>query len=72
MNVSKGLYEVVTSSRISLDDKLEAIPRFALPTRHLDGEHRGLIEPGEITEEDAQLICEALKNGLTIVTTEEK
>lgn len=63
MKISKGLYEVITSERLTLEQKLEAIPRFSWPIHHLDGELKGWIEPGQITEEDANLICEALKNG---------
>lgn len=63
MQVSKGLYEVITSKKMSLETKLETIPRFSWPIKHLDGEHAGWTEPGEITEEDASLICEALKQG---------
>ena len=63
MNISKGLYEVITTKNLTLEQKLEAIPIAAWPIHHLDGELKGLIEPGEITKEDAELICEALKNG---------
>lgn len=61
--IPKGLYEVITSTTLSLDQKLEAIPRFAWPVEHIGGVHDGLIEPGAITEEDAALICQALKDG---------
>jgi hypothetical protein len=63
MTIPQGLYEVITSPRLTLDEKLEAIPRFAWPVMYPDGEHEGLTEPGAITEEDAALICEALKDG---------
>lgn len=60
MNISKGLYEVITSTKLTLEQKLEAIPKFAWPIQHLDGEYAGLTESGEITQEDADLICKAL------------
>jgi hypothetical protein len=63
VNVSMGLYEVIVSERLTLEQKIEAIPRFAYPIHHLDGSDIGLIEQGEITEEDANLISEALRNG---------
>lgn len=63
MNISKGLYETLTSKKITLEQKIEAVRFFAYPIHHLDGENEGLTEPGEITTEDAELLVEALKTG---------
>lgn len=63
MTIPKGLYEVIASQNLTLEQKLETVPRFAWPIIHLDGEHQGLTEPGAITEEDAALICQVLKDG---------
>lgn len=67
INVSKGLYEVITSKKIPLDEKLDAVQKFSWDVHHLDGELEGTVTPGEICQEDADLICEALKNGEVIV-----
>lgn len=63
MTIPKGLYEVITSPRLSLDEKLETIPRFTWPIVHIEWDGARWEEPGAITEEDAALICEALKDG---------
>lgn len=67
ITVSRGLYEVITSKKIPLDKKLEAVQNFALPIEHLDGESEGVVEPPELAQEDADMICEALKEGNVIV-----
>lgn len=61
MKISKGLYEVITSKNITLDQKAEAIRNFAIPIKHFGGELDGLVEAGEIAEEDAELIISLLK-----------
>lgn len=63
MNISKGLYEVITSKRLTLEQKIDAVDKFSWPIRHLDGEHEGTVELGELTKEDSQLIIQALKDG---------
>lgn len=63
MKISEGLYEVLTSDKLSIDQKCESVRFFTYALRHLDGDHKGFIEPPELASEDAELIIEALKAG---------
>ncbi len=64
--ITKGLYEVLVSDRLTLEQKIQSVEAFALPIHHLDGEHEGMIEAPAIAEEDASLIVEALRDGRVV------
>lgn len=61
MDIPKGLYEVITSKTLSLDQKVNAVSNFARGVIDLDN---NTIEAPAIAWEDAELIIEALKNGM--------
>jgi hypothetical protein len=64
MKISKGLYEVITSDRLTKEEKLEIVPRFSWPIHHLDDKGKQiLVEGGELTKEQTEMICEAIKKG---------
>lgn len=62
INIPKGLYEVITSDRITLKEKSEAIRLFAEDVVNLDADPP-YVEEAPITKEDAELIIEALEQG---------
>lgn len=63
MIIPQGLVDVILSENISLEQKLEAIPKFGLPILHIDGPLSGQFEEAPLAQEDAQLIAKAVKNG---------
>lgn len=64
IEVPKGLYEVLMSHKLTQQEKEDSVHMFSWPTRHLNskGELMGVTD-GELSEEDGELIIEALRDG---------
>lgn len=60
MNIPKGLYEVITSDKITLKQKEDSIRMFAEPIYDLND---NTVEQPAICKEDAELIILALNQG---------
>lgn len=67
INIPPGLGEVLVSESLSIDQKCDAIMKFAWPVVHIGCEHAGLMEPGQIAEEDAHLICDMIRTGRVLI-----
>lgn len=63
LNIPKGLFETLTSKKLSVDQKIEAVKIATMPVLHGDGILEGFTEPPELTEQEAEMIISALKNG---------
>jgi len=63
IHIPDGLHEVIVSETLTLDQKIQAVKHFAMPTFNMDTKPP-TMEPAVLTQEDAEIVIEALKNNL--------
>lgn len=67
IEIPAGLGEVLASEQLTIDQKCDAVMKFAWPVVHIGCEHTGLMEPGAIAEEDAFMICDMIRSGRVLI-----